>query len=83
MNTINIPPTFKVTEQQFQLLATANRDLRLECAANGELIIMPSTGGNTGKRNAQLSAQFVIWNNKIKKYLRMNSYNFRVSQGNS
>ncbi|MDJ0902425.1 MAG: Uma2 family endonuclease [Xenococcus sp. MO_188.B8] len=66
MKTINIPETFKVTEEQFQLLATANRDLRLERTANGELIIMPPTGGNTGKRNAQLSAQFVIWNNQTK-----------------
>jgi Uma2 family endonuclease len=41
MNSINIPPTFKITEEQFQALATANRDLRLERTANGELIIMP------------------------------------------
>ncbi len=64
MKVINIPETFKVTEEQFQLLATANQDLRLERNASGELIIMPPTGGNTGKRNAQLSAQFVIWNNQ-------------------
>ncbi|NEP21644.1 Uma2 family endonuclease [Moorena sp. SIO3I6] len=66
MNTINIPPTFKVTEEQFQILATANREKRLERTANGELIVRPPTGGNTGKRNAQLSAQFVIWNNQTK-----------------
>jgi Uma2 family endonuclease len=66
MNTINIPKTFKITEEQFQILAIANRDLRLERTANGELIIMPPTGGNTGKHNAQLSAQLVIWNNQIK-----------------
>lgn len=66
MNTINIPATFKITEEQFQILAIANRDLHLELTANGELIIMPPTGGNTGKRNAQLSAQFVIWNNQTK-----------------
>ncbi|NEO04375.1 Uma2 family endonuclease [Moorena sp. SIO3I8] len=66
MNTINIPPTFKVTEKQFQILATANREKRLERTANGELIVRPPTGGNTGKRNAQLSAQFVIWNNQTK-----------------
>ncbi|WP_424098166.1 Uma2 family endonuclease [Moorena producens] len=66
MNTINIPPTFKVTEEQFKILATANREKRLERTANGELIVMPPTGGNTGKRNAQLSAQFVIWNNQTK-----------------
>ena len=66
MHTINIPSIFKVTEEQFQLLATANQDLRLERTAAGELIIMPPTGGNTGKRNAQLAAQFVIWNNQTK-----------------
>ncbi len=66
METIKIPTTFKVTEEQFQLLATANRDLRLEQTADGKLIIMPPTGGNTGKSNAQLSAQFVIWNNQTK-----------------
>ncbi|NET59686.1 MAG: Uma2 family endonuclease [Symploca sp. SIO2E6] len=64
MNTISIPPRFRVTEEQFQALATANQDLRIESNAQGELIIMPPTGGNTGKRNAQLSAQFVIWNNQ-------------------
>ncbi|NEP10017.1 MAG: Uma2 family endonuclease [Symploca sp. SIO2C1] len=66
MNTISIPPSFKVTEEQFQILAIANRDIRLELTSHGELIIMPPTGGNTGKSNAQLSAQFVIWNNQTK-----------------
>ncbi|MEL7036463.1 MAG: Uma2 family endonuclease [Cyanobacteria bacterium J06592_8] len=66
MNTINIPSAFKITEEQFHILVTANQDLRLERTANGELIIMPPTGGNTGKRNAQLLAQFVIWNNQTK-----------------
>jgi Uma2 family endonuclease len=41
MNTINIPSKFKITEEQFQVLVTANQDLRLERTANGELIIMP------------------------------------------
>jgi Uma2 family endonuclease len=64
MITINIPQTFKVTEDQFKILAVANRDLRLEKTATGELIVMPPTGGETGQRNAQLSAQFVNWNNQ-------------------
>lgn len=66
MNTIpiHIPPTLKVTEEQFEQLAAANRDVRLERTATGELIVMPPTGGSTGKRNANLSAQFVVWNNQ-------------------
>jgi Uma2 family endonuclease len=66
MNALTIPNTFKVTEEQFKLLAEANRDLRLERTATGELIIMPPTGGNTGRRNAQTGAQFVFWNNQSK-----------------
>lgn len=62
---LQIPNSFKVTEEQYQLLATANPDLRLERTAAGELIIMPPTGGDTGKRNAKLSARVVIWNDRM------------------
>jgi Uma2 family endonuclease len=61
MNAIEIPCGFQVTDEQFELLAAANRDLRLERTATGELIIMPPTGGNTGKRNIDLSFQIQAW----------------------
>jgi Uma2 family endonuclease len=48
---IEIPPKFKVTEDQFKLLANSNQNLRMERKYNGELIIMPPTGGNTGSQN--------------------------------
>ena len=48
---IAIPPTFKVSYQQFQQLAAANRELQLETTARGELIVNPPTGGTTGNRN--------------------------------
>ena len=41
----------QVTPEQFAVLAAANRDLRLERTATGELIVNPPTGGETGKRN--------------------------------
>jgi hypothetical protein len=40
---IHIPPTFKVTQEQFKQIAAANRDMRLERNAPGELLIMPAT----------------------------------------
>lgn len=58
---IEIPPTLKITQEQFELLCAANRDLRLERTALGELVIMPPTGGNTGKRNIDLSFQLQAW----------------------
>ncbi|MBC6473014.1 MAG: Uma2 family endonuclease [Hormoscilla sp. GM102CHS1] len=62
MNAVQIPIDFKITQEQFKILAAANRDLRLERNATGELIIMPPTGGNTGKRNIDLSFQIQSWN---------------------
>ena len=63
--TVKIPSYFIVSQEQFELLATANRDLRLERSPNGELIIMPPTGGTTGKRNAKLITYFVNWNDQM------------------
>ncbi len=40
-STLIIPASLKVTQEQFELLATANRDLRLERSPNEELVIMP------------------------------------------
>ena len=39
----------------------ANRDLRIERTADGELLIMPPTGGETGRRNFDLIGQFAKW----------------------
>jgi hypothetical protein len=36
--TLEIPSYFIVSQEQFELLAIANRDLRLERSPNGELI---------------------------------------------
>ena len=64
MNTrlINLPETLTITQEQFKKIATANRDLRLEKNAQGQLIIMPPTGGSTGKKNFYLAGQLFVWN---------------------
>lgn len=63
---LNMPPVAKLSDEQFYQLCQANRDFRLELTANGELIIMPPTGGETGKRNSDLIADLVIWNRQTK-----------------
>jgi Uma2 family endonuclease len=63
--TLEIPSYFIVSQEQFELLANANRDLHLERSPNGELIIMPPTGGTTGKRNAKLITYFGNWNDQM------------------
>ncbi|MEC4894574.1 MAG: Uma2 family endonuclease [Oscillatoria sp. PMC 1051.18] len=50
-----------VTQEQFATLAAANRDLRLERTASGELIVNPPTGWETGERNRSLTGQLDRW----------------------
>lgn len=64
--TLNIPSLFKLTDEQFYHLCLANRDLRLELTAQGELIVMPPIGGRTGKRNADLTTELNLWNRPTK-----------------
>ncbi|MBD2481525.1 Uma2 family endonuclease [Planktothrix sp. FACHB-1365] len=67
-NILTLPPilTLKLdlTQEQFWQLCQENHDLQFERTATGELIIMPPTGGNTGKRNVKLITQLDLWNSK-------------------
>lgn len=55
-----------VSREQFEAIVQANRDLRLELSAQGELIIMPPAGSGTGHRNSTLSGQFYVWRQQHK-----------------
>jgi Uma2 family endonuclease len=51
-----------LTSEQFDQICAANPDLKFERTPRGELVIMSPTGGETGKTNVEISADFVIWN---------------------
>lgn len=65
--TLQLPNTISlyVTQEQFNALAAANRDLRLERTAQGELIVNPPTGWETGKRNFSIIGQLDRWYEEI------------------
>ncbi|PMB41675.1 hypothetical protein CEN47_02125 [Fischerella thermalis CCMEE 5319] len=63
---ITIPQAFKITHEQFKELAAVNHELRLERTATGELILMPPTGSDTGKRNTDIVGQVWLWNRQTK-----------------
>lgn len=50
-----------ITLEQFVALEAANRDLRLERTAKGELIVNPPTGWETGNRNGRINQQLFNW----------------------
>ena len=59
--TVNFKSVIEMTDEQFFELCQNNRDLRFERNANGELIIMPPTGGETGNKNARITQQVMNW----------------------
>jgi Uma2 family endonuclease len=51
-----------ITPAEFDRLSRLNRNLRLELTKDGELIVMPPTGGETGRRNSNILTEVVLWN---------------------
>jgi Uma2 family endonuclease len=63
VHSLEVPDTLKlqVTPEQFEQLAIVNRDLRLERTSNGELIVNPPTGSESGRRNCSITGQLYRW----------------------
>ena len=55
-----------VTPEQFEQLCRKYRKLRLELTSTGELIVMPPTGSETAKYNADLIYQLMAWTKQDK-----------------
>ncbi|MGK7951837.1 MAG: Uma2 family endonuclease [Xenococcaceae cyanobacterium] len=58
--------SIELTDEQFYQLCINNRDLRIERNANGDLVIMPPTGGETGNRNIEIAYQLQAWSRQNK-----------------
>jgi Uma2 family endonuclease len=60
--TLNLDSIAHLTHDQFRELCRENRDIRLELTAKGELIVMPPTGWESGRRNSNLNLDLGLWN---------------------
>ena len=60
--TLNLNSIVKLTSEQFYKLCEEHPELKLERNAKGELIVMPPTGGETGKSNSKFNLQIGLWN---------------------
>lgn len=66
---INLPPeaggvylTFpRMSDGEFFEFCRRNRDLRIERTSEGEIIIMPPAGSDTGSRNLEIARQLGNW----------------------
>jgi Uma2 family endonuclease len=65
---LNLKPIIPhFTHEQFYELCMANQDIAMERTVTGELIIMPSVGGERGEREADLITDLVIWNRQTQR----------------
>ncbi len=67
LSTVEIPPLvlqpgpLKIRDDEFFAFCQANRDVRIERTAKGEIVIMAPTGGESGGRSAALIAALWLW----------------------
>ncbi|MEM9136466.1 MAG: Uma2 family endonuclease, partial [Cyanobacteria bacterium P01_F01_bin.42] len=54
-------PQFMMTDEQFYTFCQTNRDLRIEKAADGNVVIMPPVFSDTGNRNFRIAQQVGNW----------------------
>ena len=59
--TVNLPAIASMTHEQFYEFCLANRDLRIERTASGDVVIMPPAFSDTGNRNSKISQQLANW----------------------
>jgi hypothetical protein len=55
--TLDLNPVATLSHEQFLQLCQTNPDLKLERTAQGELVVMPPTGGETGRINFDMNLQ--------------------------
>jgi Uma2 family endonuclease len=58
---LRLKPVITLTDDQLFELCQLNRDWRIEYTAQGELIVMPPTGWETGSQNAEITFQLRWW----------------------
>jgi Uma2 family endonuclease len=54
-------PVFEMSDEVFFDFCQTNREWRIERSAEGEILIMPPTGGETGNQNAIFNAFLTLW----------------------
>lgn len=59
--TLNLDPLIQLTDEAFYKLCQINPDIKFERTAQGELIIVSPTGGESGRKNRRLTQRLGAW----------------------
>ncbi|NJM75362.1 MAG: Uma2 family endonuclease [Acaryochloridaceae cyanobacterium RU_4_10] len=80
--TLDLHPSLDLTDEEFEQICTRNPDLKFERTAQGELVIVALTGGETGRRNMKLSARLENWSDRTQLGVAFDSSTgFRLPNG--
>jgi Uma2 family endonuclease len=80
--TLDLHPSLDLTDEQFEQICTRNPDLKFERTAQGELVVVALTGGETGRRNIKLSARLENWSDRTQLGVAFDSSTgFRLPDG--
>lgn len=72
----------KFTDDEFWEFCRQNDEMRIEMTKEGDVIIMPPTGANTGERNSEINFQLKLWAKKNKQGKTYDSSTgFKLSNG--
>jgi len=58
---LRLAPAVNLSDDDLFALCGLNRELRIERTAEGDLLLMPPTGGETGDSNAEIGMQVRLW----------------------
>ncbi len=58
---VRMQPAMRLDAEQLAAFCSLNRDLRIEQTAEGELVIMAPAGWDSGNKEAEITAKFVMW----------------------
>lgn len=74
-------PFLNLTDDQYYELCRKHPDLKLERNSSVQLIIMPPTGGETGRKNSDINYQLVAWNKQKQLEVVFASTEFKLPLG--
>lgn len=62
--TLDLRPSLELTDEQLESICRRNPDLKFERSAQGKLVVVALTGGETGRRNTKLTARLEFWSDE-------------------
>ena len=71
--TVSLPSIAPMSREEFYAFCQANRDLRIERTATGDVVIVPPAFSDTGNRNFNLLAYLWMWSEQDGTGLGFNS----------